>query len=293
MQSRAIDGAMRAASVFGAACLLVTLAGCAVDGASRAQGESRPDLVPSPARDLVRPGHAELVLTNDRWSTFEEARANPSTSVTADSPLYAHIRTARSLGELALPADPRGRYSFSAYPHFYLQVGDTESLRNASTCYVTLSPGQLASRELVVQLAPPSPLPDGALADCWVAATASPRSRAQVHEIRLAGFVGLYDGWLPQANLLAVATAPAFDTNGSQSASRPSIEPVQRTMQQTVPSFAPAPPALAPVPAPAPAPAPSAAAPFAPAPAPPFSPPPLRDLRRAQMRLSGRRRFAS
>ena len=125
-----------------------------------------PSLVSSPARDLVRPGHAELVLTNDRWSTFEEARANPSTSVTADSPLYAHIRTARSLGELALPADPRGRYSFSAYPHFYLQVGDTESLRNASTCYVTLSPGQLASRELVVQLAPPSPLPDGALADC-------------------------------------------------------------------------------------------------------------------------------
>ena len=155
MQSKAIDGAMRAASVLGAACLLMTLTGCAADGASQAQGEGRPDLVPSPARDLVRPGHAELVLTNDRWPTFEEARANPSTSVTGDSPLYAHIRTARSLGELALPADPRGRYSFSAYPHLYLQVGDTESLRNASTCYVTLSPGQLGSRELVVQLAHP------------------------------------------------------------------------------------------------------------------------------------------
>jgi hypothetical protein len=249
MQSKAIEGATRATAAVGAACLFMTLAGCAADGASQAQGGwggrgGRPDLVPSPARDLVRPGHAELVLTNDRWPTFEEARANPSTSVTGDSPLYAHIRAARSLGELALPADPRGRYSFSAYPHLYLQVGDTESLRSASTCYVTLSPGQLESRELVVQLAPPAPLPDGALSDCWVAATASPRSRAQVHEIRLAGFVGLHDGWLPQSNLLAVATAPAFDNGGSQSTARPRVEPVR----QAVPSFAPAPPALAPVP---------------------------------------------
>jgi hypothetical protein len=262
-----------------ALCLLMTLAGCTASGVPQAQDgrQGRPDLVPSPARDLVLPGHAELVLTGNRWATFEEARANPATPLARDSPLYAHIRTARPLGEVALPADPRGRYSFSRYPHLYLQVGDTESLRSLSTCYVTLSPEHLGSRELVVQLAPPALLPDGAPADCWVAATASSRSRAQTHEIRLSGFVGQYDGWLSQASLLAVATAPGFDNTRSRSAMSPPVEPLRQAVPSVAPSSSlpppsPPPPLAEPAPvsaaAPASAPTPSPVPVLAPAPVP-------------------------
>jgi hypothetical protein len=213
--------------VFAALFAVAALAGCAADRLSQAQDDAVAalDSMSSPARALVREGHAEMVLTDRRWPTFEQARENRIDSASGDSPLYAHIRTVIPLGELALPADPDGRHTFSAYPHIYLQVGDTESLRILNTCYLALAPEELALRELVVPLAPPALGPDGAPADCWLAAANSVKSGERMHEIRLAGFVGQYDAWLPQANLLAVAVVRTIHTAAIRSDPPPQISP--------------------------------------------------------------------
>jgi len=240
--NRATHKITRVAATVTALCALAALAGCATDKLPQAQDSAgvTPDSASSPARDLLRQGFAEMVLTNRRWPSFEEASANRITSATSDSPLYAYIRTAKSLGELALPADPDGRYTFSAHPHLYLQVGDAESLQSLNTCYLTLAQEELALRELVVPLAPPALRPDGVPADCWIAATALTKSGRRIHEIRLAGFAGKYDGWLPQANLLAVATIPTTYTAATRSAASPQIAPpLQKSPPDSSPALAP------------------------------------------------------
>jgi hypothetical protein len=196
-----------------AAWLAVVVAGVTAGCASQqqAQTESRGDAAPvaSPARQEVREGFAEMVLTSRPWPTFAEASVNRITSVAGGSPVFVHIRSARSLGELALPADPQGRYAFSAYPILYLHVGDTESLVSFSTCYLTLTPQEAASQELVVSLLPPGDRPGGVPADCLLSAPAAAGTGRRTFELRLAGFAGQYDSWLPKADLLSVASVPS------------------------------------------------------------------------------------
>ena len=117
-------------------------AGCATTGADDDGFSSSPtSRIASPASERVIAGVAEMVLTNQAWPTFEQARQNPVGSLQDGSPLYVYIRATRPLGELAHPADPGGSYTFSDYPHLFLQIGDNESLRILATCYVTLSIG--------------------------------------------------------------------------------------------------------------------------------------------------------
>jgi hypothetical protein len=169
----------------------------------------------SPAGERVIGGVAEMVLTSQPWAGFEEARNNPITTLQDGSPLYAYIRATRSLGELAHPPDPGGSYSFSDYPHLFLQVGDTESLRILGTCYITLTEEEARARELVVPLAPLTYRPGQIPADCWLATAASGRSGQRTYEVRLAGFAGKFESWLPVPDLLAVAAVPTDFSSGA------------------------------------------------------------------------------
>ena len=211
-----IMDALRTIATLSAAVLIAT--GCAVT--ENSQEESGPDDAAqsgqrSPAGERVIAGIAEMVLTDRAWPTFEEARQNRIRGVEDGSPLYAHIRATRPLGDLAHPSDPGGNYTFSDYPHLFLQVGDNESLRIMSTCYVTLTSEEARMRELVVPLAPLTYRPGQVPADCWLATAASSRSGKRTYEIRLAGFAGKFESWLPVPDLLAVAAVPADLSKGA------------------------------------------------------------------------------
>jgi hypothetical protein len=198
-----------------AAALLA--AGCATtqdaDGPAGTRAEFG-EVRPGPSADRVIGGIAELVITNRIWPSFEEARDNPVAVVTDGMPLYAYIRANRPLGDLAHPADPEGSYTFSEYPHLFLQVGDNESLRILNTCYVTLTPEETRLREVVVPLAPLTNRPGQVPADCWLATVADSRAGKRVFEVRLAGFAGKFERWLPVPDLLAVAPVPADLSSG-------------------------------------------------------------------------------
>lgn len=159
----------------------------------------------SPAAATVRAGIAELVLTDRAWPTFEQARAHAVRSARDGTPLFAHVRGSRALAAFALPADPDGRYAFSAHPRLLLQIGDDQRLASLDDCYVTLTPADLQASELVVPLAPPQQRPGGLATDCWLAAAARLAPARHALEVRLAGFAGRYDGWLAERELLAVA----------------------------------------------------------------------------------------
>ena len=203
---------------FAAAAAALTITGCAVDQNAEGQGSagnfasSGPK---SPAGERVVAGAAEMVLTSQTWPSFEQARDNPITSLTDGSPLYAYIRASRPLGELAHPADPDGSYTFSDYPHLFLQVGDNESLRILNTCYVTLSTEEARGRDIVVPLAPLTYRPGQVPADCWLATATAGRSGKHTYEIRLAGFAGKFESWLPVPDLLAVAAVPTDLSGGA------------------------------------------------------------------------------
>jgi hypothetical protein len=169
----------------------------------------------SPAGERVVAGIAELVLTDRAWPTFEEARSNPVQLVQDGSPLFAYIRANRPLGELAHPSDPAGNYTFSDYPHLFLQVGDTDSLRILGTCYITLTNEESRAREVIVPLAPLTYRPGQIPADCWLSSVVAGRSGKRTYEVRLAGFAGKFESWLPVPDLLAVAPVPTDLTSGA------------------------------------------------------------------------------
>lgn len=208
--------AWRTIATLSVAALIV--AGCAVNQDSEEPGELDGSVASSqrsPASERVIAGIAELVLTNQTWPTFEEARLNRIRTVQDGSPLYAHIRATRPLGDLAHPPDPDGNYTFSDYPHLFLQVGDNESLRILSTCYITLTGEETRMREIVVPLAPLTYRPGQIPADCWLAAAASGRSGKRTYEVRLAGFPGKFESWLPVPDLLSVAAVPTDFARGA------------------------------------------------------------------------------
>jgi len=216
------------------------IAGCAVEQETQWQSasRSRSDAVTSPAREQVLRGLAEVVVTDRIWSSFDEASANRITAVNDGSPLFVNIRSSRPLGELALPADPNGRYTFSPYPHLYLHIGDDTSLRSLSTCYITLGPEDLGSRELVVPLAPLAYRPGGNPTDCWLAAAASSRPGARKYEIRLAGLAARMQNWLPIADLFAVEQVFADYSAGTAGYAAMLASPPERPAPQAAPALA-------------------------------------------------------
>ena len=212
---KTITDAWRTLAALAAAALVAT--GCAVDQGSAELGTSDGpgSAQRSPAGERVIAGIAEMVLTSRTWPTFEEARENRITTVADGAPLYAYIRATRPLGELAHPADPGGSYTFSDYPHLLLQVGDNESLRILNTCYVTLTTEETRARDIVVPLAPLTYRPGQIPADCWLATAASGKSGKRTYEVRLAGFAGKFESWLPVPDLLAVGPVPTDFSSGA------------------------------------------------------------------------------
>ena len=119
-------------------------------------------------------------------------------------PLYVYLRASRPLGELAHPADPYGQMAFSGYPHLFIQIGDTQSLRIINTCYVTLTPAEARATDLVVPLAPLTNRVGDLPSDCWLETVTRADPVRQTFEVRLAGFPGKFESWLPVPDLLAV-----------------------------------------------------------------------------------------
>jgi len=216
------------------------ITGCAVEQETQWQSasRSRSDAVASPAKEQVLRGLAEVVVTDRVWSSFDEASANRITTVNDGSPLFVNIRTSRPLGDLALPADPNGRYTFSPYPHLYLHIGDDTSLRSLSTCYITLGPEDLGRRELVVPLAPLAYRPGGNPTDCWLAAAVSSRPGARTYEIRLAGLAARMQNWLPIADLFAVEQVLADYNAGTAGYAAMLASPPEQPAPQAGPALA-------------------------------------------------------
>ena len=216
------------------------MTGCAAEQELQRQGtpRDRSEAVTSPAREQVLRGLAELAVTDRIWSSFDEASANRITAVKDGSPIFVNIRTSRPLGDLALPADPNGRYTFSPFPHLYLHVGDDTSLRSLSTCYITLGPEDLGSRELVVPLAPLAYRPGGNPTDCWLAAAASSRRGAGTYEIRLAGLAAPMQNWLPIADLLAVEQVVADYSAGTPKYAAMLASPPEQAPPAAAPTLA-------------------------------------------------------
>ncbi len=200
-----------------AAVALLTAACSATSGPDGPEDTTDPPAIGprSPASERVIGGVAELALSSQAWPGFDEARANRIKGIGDGSPLYVHIRSSRPLGELAHPADPGGNLAFSEYPHLYLQIGDNESLRILATCYVTLTPEETRQRELVVPLAPLTYRPGQIPADCWLATAAAAKPGKRTFEVRLAGFPGRFERWLPVPDLLAVAAVPTDFKSGA------------------------------------------------------------------------------
>ena len=193
-------------------------AGCATSGLEQGVTSTEtpaPGVNTSPAAERVIAGVAQLVLTSRAWPTFEEAQADPITKLQDGSPLFAYIRATRPLGELAHPANPGGNYAFSEYAHLFLQVGEADSLRILGTCYITLTSQEAGMRELMVPLAPLTFRPGQIPADCWLTTAVAGRSGQRNYEVRLAGFAGKFESWLPVPDLLAVAPVPVDLSSGA------------------------------------------------------------------------------
>ena len=94
-----------------------------------------------------------------------------------------------------------------------MQIGDNQSLRIINTCYVTLTPAEAKATELIVPLAPLTNRVGDLPTDCWLETVTRAESVRQTLEVRLAGFPGKFESWLPVPDLLGVV---AVDTDLSQ-----------------------------------------------------------------------------
>lgn len=206
-----------AASLLAPGLLALGLAGCASSGGMETAVTTTADgpRGRTPAEERVIAGVADLVLVDRAWPDFDQALPNRINTVGDGAPLYVYIRTNRPLQELAHPADPNASAAFARYPYLLLQVGDTDSMRIVNTCYVTLTPEEGRRTELVVPLAPMVRRPGNSPTDCWLATVASQPPGRLRQEIRLAGFAGKFERWLPVPDILAVAQVDADLTAGS------------------------------------------------------------------------------
>lgn len=200
-----------------ASLLALGLAGCAGGGGMGSGVTTTSDgpRARTPAEERVIAGVADIILSDRAWPDFDRALPNRINTVSDGAPLYIHIRTSRPLQDLAHPADPNASAPFARYPYLLLQVGDADSMRIVNTCYVTLTPEEGQRTELVVPLAPMVRRPGNSPTDCWLATVSSQPPGRLRQEIRLAGFAGKFERWLPVPDILAVAQIDADLTAGS------------------------------------------------------------------------------
>ncbi|MDO4904872.1 MAG: hypothetical protein Q4A16_04875 [Lautropia sp.] len=171
---------------------------------SNASALSSQGTMRSPASERVVGGIVETVLSDRLVDDFDEAARHKPGVVRDGQPLYLYLRSNRPLGELAHPVDPYSPHSFSAYPHLFVQIGDNQSMRILSTCYVTLTPAEAKGNTLVLPLAPLTTRVGNVPSDCWLETMTQAEPIRQVFEVRLAGFPGRFESWLPVPDLLAV-----------------------------------------------------------------------------------------
>ncbi|WWT74113.1 hypothetical protein V8H18_10035 [Lautropia mirabilis] len=196
-----------------AACGTTSSSGPGADYSSSSSVSTSGGNVSSPAAERVVDGVVELALTDQLLPDFDAAKARKLGTVHDGQPLYLYLRSSRPLGEIAHPVDPYGKNSFSGYPHLFVQIGDNQSLRIINTCYVTLTPAEAKATELIVPLAPLTNRVGDLPTDCWLETVTRADAVRQTLEVRLAGFPGKFESWLPVPDLLGVV---AVDTDLSQ-----------------------------------------------------------------------------
>lgn len=212
--ARSVRGATVAMALAAlAACGTTSSSGPGADYSSNSSVSTSGGNVSSPAAERVVDGVVELALTDQLLPDFDAARARKLGTVRDGQPLYLYLRSTRPLGEIAHPVDPYGKNSFSGYPHLFVQIGDNQSLRIINTCYVTLTPAEAKATELIVPLAPLTNRVGDLPTDCWLETVTRADAVRQTLEVRLAGFPGKFESWLPVPDLLGVV---AVDTDLSQ-----------------------------------------------------------------------------
>ena len=212
--ARSVRGATVAVALAAlAACGTTSSSGPGADYSSNSSVSTSGGNVSSPAAERVVDGVVELALTDQLLPDFDAARARKLGTVHDGQQLYLYLRSTRPLGEIAHPVDPYGKNSFSGYPHLFVQIGDNQSLRIINTCYVTLTPAEAKATELIVPLAPLTNRVGDLPTDCWLETVTRADAVRQTLEVRLAGFPGKFESWLPVPDLLGVV---AVDTDLSQ-----------------------------------------------------------------------------
>ena len=212
--ARSVRGATMAMALAAlAACGTTSSSGPGADYSSNSSVSTSGGNVSSPAAERVVDGVVELALTDQLLPDFDAARARKLGTVHDGQQLYLYLRSTRPLGEIAHPVDPYGKNSFSGYPHLFVQIGDNQSLRIINTCYVTLTPAEAKATELIVPLAPLTNRVGDLPTDCWLETVTRADAVRQTLEVRLAGFPGKFESWLPVPDLLGVV---AVDTDLSQ-----------------------------------------------------------------------------
>lgn len=212
--ARSVRGATVAMALAAlAACGTTSSSGSGADYSSNSSVSTSGGNVSSPAAERVVDGVVELALTDQLLPDFDAAKARKLGTVRDGQQLYLYLRSTRPLGEIAHPVDPYGKNSFSGYPHLFVQIGDNQSLRIINTCYVTLTPAEAKATELIVPLAPLTNRVGDLPTDCWLETVTRADAVRQTLEVRLAGFPGKFESWLPVPDLLGVV---AVDTDLSQ-----------------------------------------------------------------------------
>ena len=212
--ARSVRGATVAMALAAlAACGTTSSSGPGADYSSNSSVSTSGGNVSSPAAERVVDGVVELALTDQLLPDFDAAKARKLGTVHDGQPLYLYLRSTRPLGEIAHPVDPYGKNSFSGYPHLFVQIGDNQSLRIINTCYETLTPAEAKSTELIVPLAPLTNRVGDLPTACWLETVTRADAVRQTLEVRLAGFPGKFESWLPVPDLLGVV---AVDTDLSQ-----------------------------------------------------------------------------
>ena len=212
--ARSVRGATVAMALAAlAACGTTSSSGPGADYSSNSSVSTSGGNVSSPAAERVVDGVVELALTDQLLPDLDAARARKLGTVHDGQQLYLYLRSTRPLGEIAHPVDPYGKNSFSGYPHLFVQIGDNQSLRIINTCYVTLTPAEAKATELIVPLAPLTNRVGDLPTDCWLETVTRADAVRQTLEVRLAGFPGKFESWLPVPDLLGVV---AVDTDLSQ-----------------------------------------------------------------------------
>ena len=212
--ARSVRGATVAMALAAlAACGTTSSSGPGADYSSNSSVSTSGGNVSSPAAERVVDGVVELALTDQLLPDFDAAKARKLGTVHDGQQLYLYLRSTRPLGEIAHPVDPYGKNSFSGYPHLFVQIGDNQSLRIINTCYVTLTPAEAKATELIVPLAPLTNRVGDLPTDCWLETVTRADAVRQTLEVRLAGFPGKFESWLPVPDLLGVV---AVDTDLSQ-----------------------------------------------------------------------------